>query len=155
MSLRRAPNICARLSSVKRLAEWMRCSKMASRTSEYRSSTEGRMGRVASVCGEAKPIMANLQCEEVSTAEVVFRDVQFDAHALAFAQNVPTHLGTGLGAVLAADRAHHGFVFFKAFSQMLRGVAQYFSALLEGIAGLLDHALEDRVRGQGEQFLVE
>ncbi|MNQ96160.1 hypothetical protein D3C85_1117530 [compost metagenome] len=38
---------------------------------------------------------------------------------------------------------------------MLRGVAQHFGALFEGVAGLLDHALEDGVGCEREQFFVE
>jgi len=68
---------------------------------------------------------------------------------------VPTHFGTGQGAVLVADGAYHGFVLLQAFGQVFRGVAQYLGALFERGAGLLHHVLEDRVGGQGEQFFME
>ncbi|MNN46940.1 hypothetical protein D3C81_1613410 [compost metagenome] len=65
------------------------------------------------------------------------------------------HLRTGLGAVLVADGANHRFVFFQPRRQVLGGVAQHRRALFEGVAGLLDHTLENRIGGEGEQLFVE
>ncbi len=68
---------------------------------------------------------------------------------------VPAHLGAGLGAVARTDRTHHRFVFFQPRGEVFGRVAQHRRALLEGIAGLLHHALEDWVGGQREQRFVQ